>query len=102
MTHPNEELVRRAFDAFASGGVETLRELMNQDSVCHAPGRNPLAGDHRGVDAILSCFARATEFTEGTFRLGLAALAESGPGEVRDRRGPGAPTDLGWATRAVR
>jgi ketosteroid isomerase-like protein len=44
---------------------------MDQDSVWYAPGRNPLAGDHRGVDATLSYFARTTELTEGTFRLGL-------------------------------
>jgi uncharacterized protein len=68
MTHPNEELVRKAFDAFANGDVETLRELMDQDSVWHAPGRNPLAGDHRGVDAILAYFARTMELTAGTFR----------------------------------
>ena len=68
MTHPNEELVRRAFDAFANGDVDTLRGLMDDDSVWHAPGRNPLAGDHRGVEAILGYFARTMELTGGTFR----------------------------------
>jgi ketosteroid isomerase-like protein len=68
MTHPNEELVRRAFDAFATGDVDTLRGLMDHDSVWHAPGRNPLAGDHRGVEAILGYFARTMELTGGTFR----------------------------------
>ena len=71
MTHPNEELVRRAFDAFASGDVEALGELMEPDSVWHAPGRNPLAGDHRGVEAILGYFARTMELTGGTFRTEL-------------------------------
>jgi ketosteroid isomerase-like protein len=68
MTHPNEELVRRAFDAFANGDVDTLRGLMDDDSVWHAPGRNRLAGDHRGVEAILGYFARTMELTGGTFR----------------------------------
>jgi uncharacterized protein len=68
MTHPNEELVRRAFDAFANGDVDTLRGLMDRDSVWHAPGRNPLAGDHRGVEAILGYLARTMELTGGTFR----------------------------------
>jgi ketosteroid isomerase-like protein len=36
--------------------------------VWHAPGRNPLAGDHRGVEAILGYFARTMELTGGTFR----------------------------------
>jgi uncharacterized protein len=71
MAHPNEDLVRRAFDAFAKGDVDTLRELFEQDAVWHAPGRNPLAGDHRGVDAILGYFARTMEVTGGTFRAEL-------------------------------
>ncbi len=69
MAHPNEDLVRKGFDAFARGDVDTLRELFDQDAVWHAPGRNPLAGDHLGVDAILGFFARTMEVTGGTFRL---------------------------------
>ena len=69
MAHPNEELVRRGFDAFATGDVDTLRELLDQDAVWHAPGRNPVAGDHQGVDAILGFFARTMEVTGGTFRV---------------------------------
>ena len=71
MTHPNEELVRRGFDAFNTGDVDTLRELFHQDAVWHAPGRNPVAGDHQGVDAILGFFARTMELTGGTFQVEL-------------------------------
>ncbi len=71
MAHPNEELVRRGFDAFNSGDVNTLRELFHQDAVWHAPGRNPVAGDHQGVEAILGFFARTMERTGGTFRVEL-------------------------------
>jgi hypothetical protein len=44
---------------------------MDQDSVWHAPGCNPLAGDHRGVEAILGYFARTMELTGGTSRTEL-------------------------------
>jgi uncharacterized protein len=71
MAHPNEELVRRGFDAFSKGDMDTLRELFDQDAVWHAAGRNPLSGDHRGVDAILGFFARTMELTGGTFRAEL-------------------------------
>jgi uncharacterized protein len=71
MAHPNEELVRRGFDAFSKGDVDTLRELFDPDAVWHAPGRGPQAGDHRGVDAILGFFARTMELTGGTFRVEL-------------------------------
>jgi uncharacterized protein len=71
MAHPNEELVRRGFDAFSKGDVDTLRALFDPDAVWHAPGRSPLSGDHRGVDDILDYFARTMELTGGTFRVEL-------------------------------
>jgi uncharacterized protein len=71
VAHPNEELVRRGFDAFATGDVNMLRDLFHQDAVWHAPGRNSLAGDHQGVEAILGFFARTMEVTGGTFRVEL-------------------------------
>jgi uncharacterized protein len=71
MAHPNEDLVRRAFDAFAKGDVDTLRELMDQEAVWHAPSQDPLEGEYRGVDAILGYFAETMENTGGTFRAEL-------------------------------
>jgi hypothetical protein len=71
MAHPNEELVRSGLDAFAKGDIDTLRQLFAQDAIWHTPGRNPLSGDHRGVDAILGLFARTAELTGGTIRLEL-------------------------------
>ena len=68
MGHPNEEIVRRAFDAFAKGDTDTLRESMDQDAVWYVPGRNQLSGDHRGVDAILGFFAKTMELSGGSFR----------------------------------
>ena len=71
MAHPNEELTRRGFDAFAKGDVDTLRELFDQDAVWHVPGRNQLSGDHRGIDTILGLFAKIAELSGGTFRIDL-------------------------------
>jgi ketosteroid isomerase-like protein len=68
MAHPNEELLRQAFDAFAKGDVDTLRAQMDQDAVWHTPGRNLISGDYRGVEAILGFFAKIAELTGGTFR----------------------------------
>ena len=69
MAHLNEEIVRSAFEAFANGDTDTLRQLMDQDAVWHTPGRNQLSGDHRGVDAILGFFAKTMELSGGTFRM---------------------------------
>jgi ketosteroid isomerase-like protein len=71
MAHPNEELVRRSYDAFARGDMDTLRELFDPEIVWHFPGRSLLAGDHRGTDAVLGFFGRTMELTAGTFRAEL-------------------------------
>jgi hypothetical protein len=77
MAHASEELVRRGFDAFSKGDVDTLRELFDPDAVWHAPGRSRLSGDHRGVDDILDFFARTLELTAGTFRVELHDVSTS-------------------------
>ena len=48
MSHPNEDLIRRGYDAFSRGDMDTLRELFHPDIVWHAPGRSQLAGDPPG------------------------------------------------------
>jgi len=35
MAHPNEDLVRRGYDAFARGDMDTLRELFDPGIVWH-------------------------------------------------------------------
>jgi uncharacterized protein len=69
MGHPNEDLIRRGYDAFSRGDMDTLRELYHPDIVWHAPGRGPLAGDHRGVDAVFGFFGQVMEMTGGSFRV---------------------------------
>src|SRR6266536_2032218 len=44
MAHPNEDLVRRGYEAFATGDMATLNEFFADDVVWHAPGRTELAG----------------------------------------------------------
>ena len=44
LAHPNEDLVRRGYEAFATGDMATLNEFFADDVVWHAPGRNELAG----------------------------------------------------------
>ena len=69
MGHPNEDLVRRGYEAFSSGDMQLLRELFHPDIVWHAPGRSQLAGDHQGVDAVLGYFGQTMELTAGNFRV---------------------------------
>jgi ketosteroid isomerase-like protein len=69
MAHPNEELVRKGFEAFSRGDMDALRELFAPDIVWHSPGRSPLAGDFKGIDEVLGNFAKTMELTGGTFKV---------------------------------
>jgi uncharacterized protein len=69
MGHPNEQRLRDGFEAFSKGDFETLRnEFLAPDVVWHSAGRNPLAGDHRGIDEVIGLFGKVFELTGGTFR----------------------------------
>jgi uncharacterized protein len=69
MAHPNEDLIRRGYEAFGAADMATLGELFADDIKWHVPGNNPLAGDLEGKDAVFQNFARIAEMTGGTFRL---------------------------------
>jgi uncharacterized protein len=69
--HPNEELLRKGYDAFGKGDMDTIRTLFAEDIVWHAPGNNPLSGDYRGVDEVLQTFGKVFELSGGTFRIDI-------------------------------
>lgn len=69
MGHPNEDLVRQGFEAFSSGDMDTLRQLLAPDVRWHVPGRNPLSGTHKGPDEVVTLFGRYAELSDGTIRI---------------------------------
>ena len=71
MAHPNEELVRRGYEAFNNADVETLRELFADTTIFHEPGRSPISGDYQGLDQVLGFFGTLAERSGGTFRATL-------------------------------
>ena len=52
--HRNELLARQEVELASQGDIEGLRRLYTEDCVFHYPGKNPLAGAHRGVSAFVS------------------------------------------------
>jgi len=75
-------LVRRGYEAFNTGDMDTLTELFEEGSSWHTPGRSSLAGDHEGRDATLAYFGQLGGQTGGTFRAELQHLAGDGDGCV--------------------
>src|SRR4051812_11135226 len=74
LAHPNEDLVRRGYEAFATGDMATLNELFADDIVWHTPGRNELSGTFRGKDAVFANRQKNMELTGGTFKLEIPAV----------------------------
>lgn len=69
MAHPNEDLLRRGYDAFGRGDMAAIAELFADDIVWHFPGNNPLAGDYKGRDNVLAFFGKSVEQAGGTLRV---------------------------------
>jgi ketosteroid isomerase-like protein len=67
MAHPNEDLARRGYEAFAKGDLDTLNSLMADELVWHVPGRGPLAGEYKGKEAVFGLFGKVVELAGGTF-----------------------------------
>ena len=67
--HPNVEIARRGYEAFATGDMATLTELIADDVVWHVQGVGPLDGDYHGRVQVFGFFGRLAEETGGTFRL---------------------------------
>jgi ketosteroid isomerase-like protein len=64
MAHPNADLVRRGFEAFGSGDMATLDQIIADDATWHSVGRDPVSGDFEGKEAILGSFARIVQETD--------------------------------------
>jgi ketosteroid isomerase-like protein len=78
----NVATMQRAYDAFNTGDVDTLREVFDENMVWHLPGRSPMANDYQSADATLEYFGQLAEKTNGTFRAQLERLVGDDEGRV--------------------
>jgi ketosteroid isomerase-like protein len=71
VAHPNEALLRQAYEAQSRGDLETYLRFLSDDIVFHIPGRSRIAGDYVGRDEVRRHFRQLKELTGGTFRTGV-------------------------------
>jgi ketosteroid isomerase-like protein len=68
-----ERVLRRLHEAqaelYAGGDTDAVRAVLTDDVVWHVPGRNAIAGEYRGLEAVLAYFRRRRELAGGTFRM---------------------------------
>ena len=76
VTEAEVETVRRFYAAFAERDFDTVRACFAPDAVWRLPGRNVIAGDHVGWDAIYDDFlGRIGPLSGETLRAGLVDVA---------------------------
>ncbi len=78
----NVAIMRRAYDAFNRGDLDTLTEIFDESAVWHLPGRSSMAKDYQGSEAILAYFGQLGQETGGTFRAELEDLLADGGDRV--------------------
>lgn len=71
MAHPNEELLRRAYDAFARGDLDTVLSLFSDTIHWHVQGENPLSGVYVGHEQVRRFLEALAERSGGTFRVDI-------------------------------
>ena len=70
MSHPNAELLRRAFGAFGRDALVVARSLAD-DIVWRVPGTNAMSGEYVGRDATLQFLRQTLVLSGGTYRTEL-------------------------------
>jgi len=78
----NEELVRRGYEAFGAGDMETLKSLMADDVVHEIPGNNRFTGEHKGRDELMTLYSELFRVSGGTYRADLVSIEERGDNQV--------------------
>jgi ketosteroid isomerase-like protein len=62
--------------------MKTLSEVIANDATHHVPGSHKLAGDYKGLDAVLGYYQAIGNETAGSFRVELQHLFADGRGHV--------------------
>ena len=68
MAHPNEEMLRNAYAAFARGDLDGYLSNCTDDITFHVPGRNQVAGDYSRAQFGPALINKVMQLTNGTFR----------------------------------
>ncbi len=67
MAHPNEENLRKSYEAFGRGDIDAAMALLVDDIQWHVPGRSPVSGDFSGKEEVIGFFMKLMDLSGGTF-----------------------------------
>lgn len=72
--HPNVTRIKDAYTAVSKGDLAVLEDFFAEDVLAHESGRNQIAGEHRGREAVFGVLGKLAEVTEGSLRIDLHAV----------------------------
>jgi uncharacterized protein len=74
----NIAVMRRGYEAFAKGDIETLKRLFSTNADWHQAETGVLRGKYRGAQSILEFFGQLAHETQGSLRVEPETMAASG------------------------
>jgi ketosteroid isomerase-like protein len=74
----NLEVMKRGYEAFAKGDIETLQTLFSADAIWNQTETGVLRGNYRGAQAILQYFGQLAHESQGSLRVEPQTMAASG------------------------
>jgi ketosteroid isomerase-like protein len=75
---PTVELVRAGYEAFSTGDMAALTEIIADDVVWTTIGNSPMAGTWRSRDEVFGMFGRLVQETGGSMRIDVEDVCISG------------------------
>jgi uncharacterized protein len=89
MSDTKQDIVRKGYEAFGTGDMETLGSLYTDDVVQSMPGKNQLSGEHKGRDDVLALYGKMFELSGGTFSAELKDVKTEGDKVVSTHQSKG-------------
>jgi uncharacterized protein len=98
-----DEFLARQRAMYAGGGLAPVEELLAEDVVWHVPGTSPIAGDHRGRDAVVAYFRHRRALAGGAMQVVKKAEAhdEQALVQLADGAAPLGGHEVVWHTAGV-
>jgi ketosteroid isomerase-like protein len=82
MAHPNEDLLRTCYAAFAQGDVPAVLAVLDPNITWTTGDHNALTGVIHGHDEVVAYFTKLFELTGGTFALDVQRIVADDAGAV--------------------
>jgi uncharacterized protein len=71
MSHPNETMIRTAYDAVSTGDLQPMLGMLSDKIRWNVSGDSPLAGDYEGKDGVVQFFGAMAHQYDNTLNVQL-------------------------------